>query len=1233
MELLHYLRCISFILLFVSKGLFSYSQEVVNLNPSKRITQFPVKSWDMDKGMPSDMVIGITQCNDGYIWLATYKGIARFDGVNFTTYNYSSSDAIQSVTIQSLTKDSEGNLWFASQRGLVKFSNNTFSRDPNLIKLNNISVEALFFDNNTSSLWIGTTSDGVFRYKSMVLEEMTAFREISKGVVKSIISDKSGNIWFGTEGGNLVKYNDDGFEQVEGKTSPGGIASFYSNNKGEVWIAAEQGVFKIEKNKLIFCEDIKVDRVSSIIEDNHNTLWIGSESGLYRYHINTRFLDHINEDKGLSNNLIKDLFVDNESSLWVATYRKGIQKFTDGLITNFSENEGLSSDLITSIVQVDENTFYVGDEYGNVNVLKDDQISQLKFRTEISNDRLKSLYFDSKRNLWISTYGGLIKLEPNGREHIFKQTKNFPAETVRLTYEDNEGNIWIGTRSNGLFKLTQNGKFKEFSLKNGFSSNYIMSISQDINGRIVVATKNGINIIQNDQVVKIIDIESGLPSNFAFNVHIDSDNIYWVASNDGIFRIENDTSIFVFEIQNGLFDNTLFDILEDDSGNFWMPTDIGIAFMSKKELNDFAKAKIDKYSFRIFGRSDGMKKPRCFGATKSLKATDGRLLFTTSGGVSILDPSDVVDEKLSFKVLIENVVVNGGVKLQPKDFIVPPGSNRVQINYTAINLSNPEKIRFRYKLEPFDVRWIEAGNQRFAQYTNVPPGNYTFSVQASSNAGEWSHEAITTSIIVKRIWWKTWWFRIVLAFVMSFILWLIYKARMYSVKLQKIELERLVEERTALINQQKRELEIQSVELEKLSIVASHTINAVMMTSSAGRILWVNDSFTSIYGYTLDEFIAEYGSNLAKVSHDPNIRYVIEKCINEKKTTQYTVEVRTKDGSKLWIQTTLTPIKNEDGSVRVIVAIDTDITELKQVENEMISLNNEIMQQTEAMRQQKEEIQTQRDELEQVNNLLFKHNQNIESSIWYAHTIQKAILPSKSNIDKFFEHFVVFKPRDIVSGDFYWFNKLPGDAKQPERFIVAVVDCTGHGVPGALMSMIGSRLISEIVNERNIYDPAMILVELNKLVNIVLKQETEDNIDGMDIALCYIEKSKNNNYSIVFSGANRPVYILRKGSEAILTIKGNRKTIGGIMPDLDAEFQNHSFNLNQGDMLILNSDGYIDQNGEDARKLSVLRFHSMILEKADRPMVELGEFLDVSFDVYRGKQSQRDDATVLGLRF
>ena len=376
----------------------------------------------------------------------------------------------------------------------------------------------------------------------------------------------------------------------------------------------------------------------------------------------------------------------------------------------------------------------------------------------------------------------------------------------------------------------------------------------------------------------------------------------------------------------------------------------------------------------------------------------------------------------------------------------------------------------------------------------------------------------------------------------------------------------------------------------------------------------------------------EKGGNLVRVSKDPNIQYVIKKCVDDQEPTNYVVQVSSKSGKWLWIQTNLTPIKDNNGKVVAIVAIDSDITELKQVESEMISMNNEIMKQAEAIMKQNKEIEAQRDELEQINTLLFKHNQNIESSIWYAHTIQKAILPLKKVIDKYFENFIVFKPKDIVSGDFYWFARLSGDDDKAQRFIIAVVDCTGHGVPGALMSMIGSRLLSEIVTERKISDPAIILHHLNRQINIVLKQETEDNIDGMDVALCYIQKTDNENL-LTFSGANRPMYFIRSNSNSVEVIKGSKKSIGGIMPDLDAEFQNHTLSFQKNDTIILCSDGYPDQNGPNGKKLTACRFHQMILSKVNSSMAEIGEFLDISFDEFRANQTQRDDATVVGIRF
>ncbi|MFP4557742.1 MAG: two-component regulator propeller domain-containing protein [Bacteroidales bacterium] len=1218
----------------LTQVLNSLGQEQINLSPSKRLSQYPIESWSMDEGLPSDMTIKILQDSTGYLWFATYKGIAQFDGVNFSNYNHTTSAAIKSVTIQDLTQDAEGNLWFASQRGVAKFSDNSFTTPEGLDGLSNISVEAIYFDSTSNTIWLGTTSDGLFRYNYKILEPLPSFLELTHSVIKEIKSDSNGNIWIGTQWGEVIKYDGKSFHLVATNRIMGGIEAFYFTNRDSTfWVAAQQGIFKLEDNELKIQTNIPIKQANAIIEDNHKTLWVGTDNGLFRYNLKTRKLDSLKEETGIPNNLIRDIFPDKEGNLWVATYRRGMFKLTDGAVTSFSTSEGLSSNIITTIAQKDSDTFYIGDEMGTINILTADGISRLNLKHNIAQNRLKNLYIDSKNNLWISTYMGLLKREPNGNEMLLNYQTGFPTETIRLVFEDSRKNIWVGTRTMGLFRIKPNGEIIDvFDRETGLSSNYIMHVTEDKLGRIVVSTKNGINIIENYMVTKVISMENGLPSNFTFNVYIDNENIYWASSNDGIFRIENDQNIFVFNTENGLFDNVLFDILEDNHGYFWIPSDIGIARISKNELNDFAGGETNGYSYSIYDRSDGMKESRCIGATKSIKTTNGNFAITTSGGVAFVNPSNIAQDEVSVKTIIERIIVGEEEFKSNEKVEVLPSNDHISIQFTAFNYKSSKKIAFRYKLSPFDNEWIESDETRTARYTNLPPGEYTFHVQSTLDKSKWSNDTAKATIIVHESWWQTWWFITSMALLFSMFLFLIYKARTYTVKRQKQELERLVKVRTALIADQKRELEMQAEELEKLSIVASHTDNAILITSPQGDIQWVNESFTRIYGYTVEEFIEAKHKNLAKVSKDPNIQHLIQKCIDTHQPVNYTIEVAAKDGKKIWIQTCLTPIKNEAGKVISIVAIDSDITALKNAEQEMINMNDEIVTQAEAILQQNEEIQTQRDELEQINNLLIKHTQNIEASIWYAHTIQKAILPTKQSLNQHFESFVVFKPRDIVSGDFYWYIDLTKKDELTPKVLVAVVDCTGHGVPGALMSMIGSRLLSEIVNERHVTDPASILMQLNKLVNVVLKQDSEDSIDGMDIALCHVELNKNS-VDITFAGANRPLYILEKDANEIVTIKGNRKTIGGIMPDIDAEFTNKTVTLKKGDMIIMNSDGYTDQNRADGKKFSVSSFHKLLIENANQPLENLEEIIDIRFDEYRGAESQRDDTTVLGIKF
>lgn len=292
---------------------------------------------------------------------------------------------------------------------------------------------------------------------------------------------------------------------------------------------------------------------------------------------------------------------------------------------------------------------------------------------------------------------------------------------------------------------------------------------------------------------------------------------------------------------------------------------------------------------------------------------------------------------------------------------------------------------------------------------------------------------------------------------------------------------------------------------------------------------------------------------------------------------------------------------------------------------EILLKQQDIIEKNAMLEKQKERILAQNEELMYV-------NMQTNASIQYALTIQQAILPEKKTLDLYFEHFVIYRPRDVVSGDFYWFSYIPPRNNMAAKKVFAIADCTGHGVPGAFMSMIGSRMLSEIVNERGVTDPSQILHELNIMLNLVLHQESTENFDGMDVALCTIEITSNNRHKVLFAGANRHVYYFKNGTDSIEVIRGNRKYIGGFLPDIDQDFQTQTFELDTGDSLFFCTDGLTDQNNTEKKKFSVSRFLTILKANINEPMASIGKAIENEFDTFKGDVRQRDDITVVGLR-
>ncbi len=458
-------------------------------------------------------------------------------------------------------------------------------------------------------------------------------------------------------------------------------------------------------------------------------------------------------------------------------------------------------------------------------------------------------------------------------------------------------------------------------------------------------------------------------------------------------------------------------------------------------------------------------------------------------------------------------------------------------------------------------------------------------------------------------------------------------------KLKTIEAELLQKEEEILV--QSEELWQKNKDLEKLSIVASKTDSGVMILDANGNFEWVNEGFTRLYGYNFEQFTTEIGTNILQTSFNPEIRSTLEACLKNKKTVIYECPNKTCNGEEIWTQTTLTPVLDAENEIQKLIAVDTDISRLKNAETEIIKQNEKIMQQTERLREthekllatneilqfQKEELQTQKEKLE-------NQNRNIRCSIEYALTIQQAILPMQADMNRYFELFTIFKPKDIVSGDFFWFTHHPAVNGLNEMLFFAVVDCTGHGVPGAFMSMIGDRMLNEIVNERKITEPAKILEILDENIRYTLKQQHTANKDGMDISLCKLEplKTKKNQFDLTFAGAKRPLFYYRHAKQKLVSIQGDRRSIGGVVLKKTIPFTEKKTTIEANDILYLLTDGIIDQHAPNRKRFGTPRWIKTLESAVYLPIPQQKEIIEKSLEQYREKEEQRDDITVIGLK-
>jgi PAS domain S-box-containing protein len=568
--------------------------------------------------------------------------------------------------------------------------------------------------------------------------------------------------------------------------------------------------------------------------------------------------------------------------------------------------------------------------------------------------------------------------------------------------------------------------------------------------------------------------------------------------------------------------------------------------------------------------------------------TNNRLYSGTDNGILIYRMLSQHGDSVKPDIVIRNLQLN--YKPYPLDSSTEFKyyQNNLSVTFQGIWLKNPDKLVYRYKLEGLEDNWTYSNESKTVNYNNLAPGAYRFLVQVRNEEDVWSEPEAYAFTILTPIW-KRWWFWLLMLSLASIGIYVFIRYRLRSLQLENALLERRVSERTAQIEKQSRIIESKNKELEQLSLVASKTDNVVLILDRDGRLEYINESFVKRNGLTKEALVSEYGETIYELSNNPSIREIVNEAVSNKRSVSYeSLNTKKEVGREIWESSTLTPIFDENGSLRKIIIIDTDVTERKRQEQ-----------------------------------VIIQKNKDITDSISYARKIQHAILPANEAIRAYIhECFVLYMTKDIVSGDFYWFTHLDGAS------IIAAVDCTGHGVPGAFMSLIGYNVLNRVVNENRVKEPAEILKQLNDGVLAVLHKNESESKDGMDIAICRIDHDTG---IIHYAGAMRPLWIINNGE--LEEIKADKIPIGTKEKDRNEKiaYTTHTIEGRKNARYYIFTDGYADQfGGKKDKKYSTARFRNLLIETSALSFAEQEEALKTAHLEWKGDNEQIDDILVIG---
>lgn len=780
---------------------------LISLLTTQTVYSSDIKFDRIDKqdGLPNPSISGIVQDDYSFMWFSTVNGLIRYDGYSFKTYEYDSTkiNSLSNNQIQTMFIDKSGMIWLGTYGGLdsLEVKTETFTRyehNPNNKQTISDNLIIAIDEDKNNNLWVGT-SNGLNKFdrKTKTFTRYYNNPDDPKSLINNVVRDVycDGNIlWLGTFGGlskfdidknTFIKHYEFDSNNSKNTISASAVMTIDMDENGILWLGTWRttegmgglNMFnpKTEKFRHYLPDSdnpnaIQDEHIYLVFDDSENdTVWVGSwGGGLFKFDKKTeklKWYKHNHDDPySISNDIIYSMYKDKHETLWIGTkgggictYSKKMQRF-EHLRNIPGDENSLNNNRILTIYEDDKGILWLGTDGGGLNKYntKTKKFTNYTYDasdpTSITNNIVKAVYEDSQGILWIGTNGGLEIFNDGKFEHIWHKPKNpksISDNIIWSIFEDSLNNLWFGTYFGGLNLYDRESKtFTRYRYNpdnpNSISNDLIRDIFEDSKGNLWIGTNQGLNLFDrgNERFIRYFSEEGNketLGNDVVIDVFEDSEGILWVGTKSGgLNRYNREKDNFTYYTKaDGLPDNTVSSIIEDGEGYLWVATNKGISRFDK-----------DKNSFKNYDEDDGLQAGDFICGYKNNK---GKIYFGGYQGLNAFYP-DIIQDSSTIPAIYVEVYNHSGEKIviEGKDYIeLEYNNNDLSFEYVALDYTNPDKNRYKYKLEGLDKEWTYPETRRYTSYTNLDEGMYIFKVTGSNSDGVWNEEGKEVNIYIK----------------------------------------------------------------------------------------------------------------------------------------------------------------------------------------------------------------------------------------------------------------------------------------------------------------------------------------------------------------------------------------------------------------------------------------------------------------------------------------------------